>query len=51
MPRKVCDVSRLTAMGWKARIGVREGVEATYAWLLDNETHARGLDLTAMAMA
>jgi GDP-L-fucose synthase len=51
MPRKVCDVSRLTTMGWKARIGVREGVEATYAWLLDNETNARGLDLTAMAMA
>ena len=30
-PRKLMDVSRLTALGWKARIGLREGVEKTYA--------------------
>lgn len=51
MPRKVLDVSRLAAMGWKARINLRDGVEATYRWLLDNEASARGLDLTAMATA
>ena len=28
-PRKLLDVSRLTALGWKARIGLREGVELT----------------------
>jgi GDP-L-fucose synthase len=33
-PRKLMDVSRLTALGWKARIGVREGVEKTYASFL-----------------
>jgi len=28
------DVSRLAAMGWRARIGLREGIEETYAWFL-----------------
>jgi GDP-L-fucose synthase len=30
-PRKLMDVSRLTALGWRARLGLREGVEKTYA--------------------
>jgi GDP-L-fucose synthase len=29
-PRKLMDVSRLTALGWRARLGLREGVERTY---------------------
>ena len=33
-PRKLMDVSRLTALGWRAKIGVREGVEKTYASFL-----------------
>lgn len=33
-PRKLMDVSRLTALGWRARIGLREGVEKTYASFL-----------------
>ncbi len=33
-PRKLLDVSRLTALGWKARIGLREGIEKTYASFL-----------------
>ena len=32
--RKLMDVSRLAAMGWRARIGLREGIEETYAWFL-----------------
>ena len=31
-PRKLLDVSRITALGWRAEIGLREGIEATYAW-------------------
>ena len=31
-PRKVLDVSRLHATGWRARIGLDEGVESTVAW-------------------
>jgi GDP-L-fucose synthase len=33
-PRKLMDVSRLSALGWKARIGLREGVQKTYASFL-----------------
>ena len=32
--RKLMDVSRLTALGWRARIGLREGIEKTYASFL-----------------
>ena len=31
-PRKLLDVSRLTAEGWKARIPLGQGVESTYRW-------------------
>jgi len=30
-PRKLLDVSRLKALGWSARIGLREGIAATFA--------------------
>ncbi|HEU4557195.1 MAG TPA: GDP-L-fucose synthase [Longimicrobium sp.] len=35
-PRKLLDVSRINRMGWRARTELREGVEATYAWYLEN---------------
>jgi GDP-L-fucose synthase len=31
-PRKLLDVSRLAALGWKAKIPLRRGIEETYAW-------------------
>jgi GDP-L-fucose synthase len=30
-PRKLMDVAKLAALGWRARIGLREGIEQTYA--------------------
>lgn len=30
-PRKLMDVTRLRALGWSARIGLREGIERVYA--------------------
>ena len=33
-PRKLMDVSRLTALGWKAKTGLRAGIERTYASFL-----------------
>ncbi len=33
-PRKLMDVSRLTALGWRAKIALRDGVEKTYASFL-----------------
>lgn len=35
-PRKLVDVTRLQALGWTARIGLREGIEDTYRWFLDH---------------
>jgi GDP-L-fucose synthase len=33
-PRKLLDVSRLGALGWRARIGLEEGIARTYASFL-----------------
>lgn len=35
-PRKLLDVSRLRATGWRPRIGLEEGIRRTYAWYLEN---------------
>ena len=40
--RKLMDVSRLGDMGWRARIGLEEGVAETYRWFLDNRDGFRG---------
>lgn len=32
MPRRLLDVSRLHALGWRHRIALREGIEQTYDW-------------------
>lgn len=40
-PRKLMDVSRLSAMGWRAKIGLRDGIEATYRWYLENHAQTR----------
>ncbi len=31
-PRKLLDVSRLSNLGWQAKIGLDEGLESTYKW-------------------
>jgi len=33
-PRKLLDVSRLEGLGWRARIGLEEGLARTYDWYL-----------------
>jgi GDP-L-fucose synthase len=33
-PRKLLDVSRLHAAGWRARITLEEGIRRTYEWYL-----------------
>ncbi|UYQ64505.1 GDP-L-fucose synthase family protein [Streptomyces peucetius] len=35
-PRKLLDVSRLTALGWTPRIDLREGIAQTYAWYVES---------------
>jgi GDP-L-fucose synthase len=40
-PRKLLDVSRLHRLGWRHRIGLCEGLAATYQWFLDNQSALR----------
>jgi GDP-L-fucose synthase len=40
-PRKLLDVSRINAMGWKAKIPLYEGLHSTYQWLLASESSLR----------
>jgi len=43
-PRKFMDSSRLRGLGWKAKVGLREGLAATYAWFWETEAaRAHGL--------
>lgn len=39
-PRKLLDVSRLQALGWKARIPLEEGLARTYEWYLSEQEHS-----------
>jgi len=34
-PRKLMDSAMLRGLGWAPRIGLRQGIEATYRWFLD----------------
>ena len=40
-PRKLMDAGRLARMGWRAHIGLREGIEDAYDWFLQNRESAR----------
>jgi len=35
-PRKLLDVEKLTRMGWKADIPLKEGLKQTYTWFLEH---------------
>lgn len=35
-PRKLLDVSKLKALGWKPKIGLDVGIKSTYEWYLSN---------------
>ena len=35
-PRKWLDTSRLSQLGWQPRVGLKEGLESTYWWFLEN---------------
>jgi GDP-L-fucose synthase len=40
-PRKLLDVSRLSALGWRARIDLRSGLEKTYASFVAEKSSGR----------
>jgi GDP-L-fucose synthase len=36
-PRKLLDVTRLTALGWRAATDLATGIRATYRWFLSRQ--------------
>ena len=40
-PRKLMDVSRLSALGWNASIELEQGLKITYEWFLANQNNFR----------
>lgn len=40
-PRKLLDVTRVTQLGWRAQINLREGVRRTYEWYVQHHKGAR----------
>jgi hypothetical protein len=40
-PRKLLDVGRLNALGWRPRIPLRDGVRETYRWFLAHQASLR----------
>jgi GDP-L-fucose synthase len=54
-PRKLLDVSRLHALGWRHRRGLREGIADTYAWFqaqfASGRNLPRGVDRMAKSAA
>ncbi len=41
-PRKLLDVTRLHAAGWRHRIALEAGVRSTYQWFLEHQATLRG---------
>ena len=40
-PRRRLDTRRMTSLGWRARIGLEEGLRSWYRWYLDNIARLR----------
>lgn len=40
-PRKLMDVSRLAALGWRYKVSLEQGLSKTYQWFLANQEHFR----------
>ena len=47
-PRKLLDVSRLAALGWRPRVDLETGIARTYAWYLGNVAAGRGNPAAAL---
>ena len=43
-PRKMLEIGRLQALGWKPKIALRDGLANTYRWFLDNQDSLRAAE-------
>ncbi|MBD0413482.1 GDP-L-fucose synthase family protein [Oryzicola mucosus] len=46
-PRKLVDITKLHNLGWKHKMNLREGIEATYRWYLE-QSELRGVSHSAL---
>lgn len=44
-PRKLMDISKMHALGWKHQIELKEGIEITYQWFLKNQNNYKEVKL------
>ncbi|MEK0311642.1 GDP-L-fucose synthase [Sweet potato little leaf phytoplasma] len=44
-PRKLMDISKMHALGWKHKVELKEGIEKTYAWFLQNTENYKEVKL------
>jgi len=49
MPRKLGDVTKINALGWRARIELEEGIAETYRWFLEHVA-GRGVNRASEAV-
>jgi GDP-L-fucose synthase len=40
-PQKLLDVTRLTSLGWQAQTSLKDGIQQTYKWFLENQERLR----------
>jgi GDP-L-fucose synthase len=45
-PRKLMDVSKMEQAGWKAKVGLEEGIKLTYEWFLNNSNTYKKLKIS-----
>jgi len=44
MPRKLMDVGRAAQLGWRAKVGIPQGLRMTYDWYLKNVAVEMGVE-------
>jgi GDP-L-fucose synthase len=44
-PRKLMDISKMHALGWRHRVELEEGIAKTYAWFLENQHNYKEIKL------
>ena len=44
-PRKLMDVSRINRLGWKAKIGIKKGIDKTYRWFIEHVDQIKELEI------
>ena len=45
-PRKLLDVTRLHALGWRHRMNLQDGIADAYRWFLEHQSTARGAGIS-----